>query len=145
MVFAENVLSMQTLSVETGTVPPLQFEGVAQELSPAVPVHCLVPVAQAATAGALQKAVHDIKTSMQSNVFMWSSPKHQSQECEKLRLGPVWPAGRGRVRKRHIVLPEGICVKAKFRGDLQGRVQLFSYCETAQLAKYLITTASPSG
>jgi hypothetical protein len=38
--------AMQTLSLLPGTVPPLQFAGVAQSPEPAA-VHCFVPAAQA--------------------------------------------------------------------------------------------------
>jgi hypothetical protein len=103
MVFAEKVLSMQTMSLATGTVPPLQFEAVAQELSPAVPVHCFVPVAQVATAAALQKAIHESKTTILPSVFMWISPRHliaDFEDCEDLAR---MARGEGRDEKRHIV------------------------------------------
>lgn len=104
MVFAENVLSMQTLSLVTGTAPPLQFEAVAQELSPAVPVHCFVPVAQLPTAAALQKAIHDSKTSILPSVFMWISPKHQLRTLKIAKTWPVWPVGRDGMRSGTLCL-----------------------------------------
>jgi len=58
MVFAENVLAIQTLSVDTGTVPPLQFEVVVHRLSPAVPVHCFVPPPQVTAAALEPKEIH---------------------------------------------------------------------------------------
>lgn len=96
IVFAANVLSMQTLSVETGTVPPVQFEAVAQELSPAVPVHCFVPVAQVATAIALQKAVHDSNMTSMRNVFILEFPQTRIARLQKVpRFSPCGPVEEG--------------------------------------------------